>query len=150
MAKNQLKAIKESIVFAHRNMVVKELPYLLTLNASQNQLEDIDIFDDRTKLQYLQTVNLSQNQIKELPEIHLANLISLNLSTNMIASAAKFKGHQTLRVLELRKNKLTSFAGIKDLPALQDLFAAENELVSLEGLENLPSLRKLHLRKNPV
>jgi len=140
LAKNLLKSLKE----------IKDLPYLLTLNGSQNQVEEIDFMDDATKLMYLQTVNLSQNQIKEIPDIKLINLLNLNLTSNLINSALKFKGHETLIKLELRKNKLTSFKGIANMPKLQELFAAENEITSLEGLENLPSLVKLHVRKNPV
>jgi Leucine-rich repeat (LRR) protein len=122
----------------------------LALNASQNQIEELDIFSDASKLAYLQKVNLAQNQIKELPPIFLINLVTLNLTGNLISSAMKFTGHPTLRVLELRRNKLTTFAGIKNLPNLQELYAAENELTTLEGLENLPSLKKLNVRKNPV
>jgi Leucine-rich repeat (LRR) protein len=110
----------------------------------------VDIFDDASKLCYLQTALLAQNEIKELPEILLLNLLTLDLARNQIASAPKFTGHPKLRVLELRKNRLTSFAGIKNLPQLQDLFAAENELATLEGLEALPALKRLHIRKNPV
>jgi len=85
-----------------------------------------------------------------MPVVNLASLFSLNLSSNLIASAAKFTGHPKLKILEIRKNKLTNFNGIKDLPCLEELYAAENEIVSLQGLENLPNLKKLHIRKNPV
>ena len=140
LAKNLLKSLQE----------VKELPYLLSLNGSQNQTENIDFCDEEDKLAYLQIINLSQNLIRELPEIKIINLLNLNLAGNQIASAVSFNGHKTLVKLELRKNKLTNFIGIKDLPCLQDLFIAENEITSFEGLENLPVLRTLHMRKNPV
>ena len=130
--------------------VAKKLPYLISLNASQNQLEAVDIFDDPQKLAYLQTALLGQNEIKELSEILLPNLLTLDLARNQIASALKFTGHPKLRVLELRKNRLTSFAGLKNMPQLQELYAAENELATLDGLEALPSLKRLHIRKNPV
>ena len=149
MAKNQLKSLKECKT-KRIQQLVKELQYLLSLNASQNQAEEIDFADERGKLEYLQNVNLAQNLIKEIPQILLPNLLSLSLTGNAIFSAAKFNGHPTLKKLELRKNKLTSFQGIRDLPHLQELFAAENELTTLEGLENLPALKTLHIRKNPV
>jgi Leucine-rich repeat (LRR) protein len=120
------------------------------LNATQNQIDKLDICDDRNKLIYLQILTVAQNQIKEVPEVLLPSLYSLNLSANLIASAAKFTGHATLRILDLRKNKLANFLGFKDMPALEELYAAENELMTLEGLENLPRLKRLHIRKNPV
>lgn len=140
LSKNLLKSVKE----------IKELPYLLALNASQNQIEAIDFCEEPDKLTYLQTVDLSQNAITELPEIRIINLVSLNLSANQIATAVNFNGHPLLAKLELRKNKLTDFRGINSLPHLQELYVAENDILSFEGLHDVPSLRTLHMRKNPV
>lgn len=116
----------------------------------QNQIEEIDIFDDPKRLEYLQTVNLKENLIKELPEINLPNLLTLIVPMNQITTALKFKGHPKLKFLNIKRNKLTSLAGIKDMPLLEELKAGSNELTSLEGLENLPALKLLHTQKNPV
>ena len=148
VAKNQLKSLQEGSDGASE--VVKDLPYLLMLNASQNQIEKLDICDDPNKLTYLQILTVAQNQLKELPELLLPSVYSLNLSNNQIVSAAKFTGHATLRILDLRKNKLVNFIGFKNMPALEELYAPENELMSLEGLEGVPALKRLHIRKNPV
>ena len=126
------------------------MPYLVSLNVTQNQIENIDIFDDSEKLKYLQICIFTQNQIKEIPEIKLKSLISLTLSTNQISSTLKFSGHPKLKVLDLEKNKLTSFAGIRNMPLLEELIASENEIATLEGLADLPSLKILNIRKNPV
>jgi len=138
--KNLLRSIKE----------IKDLPYLLALKASQNQIEEIDFCDEPDKLTYLQTIDLSQNVITELPKINIINLLTLNLSTNQITTTINFNGHPLLTRLELRRNKLTDFKGISNLPNLQELYIAENEIMSFEGLENVPSLKVLHMRKNPV
>ena len=123
---------------------------MLSINVSQNQIEDCEILSDPDKLKYLQIANFSQNQIKEMPVIQLESLYSLSLSNNNIASAANFPGHPKLKILDIKKNRLLNLEGIGNMPCLEELYAGENEITSLKGLENLPSLKKLHLRKNPV
>lgn len=148
MAKNQLKSVKECKSYI--KCVVTEFPCLLSINVSQNQIEDCEMLSNPDKLKYLQIANFSQNQIKEMPMIRVESLYSLSLSTNNIASAVNFPGHPKLKILDIKKNKFVNLEGISNMPCLEELYAGENEIVSLKGLENLPSLKKLHLRKNPV
>lgn len=129
---------------------MEDFPCLVSLNVSQNQIEDCEILSDPDKLKYLQIANFSQNQIKTMPIIGLESLFTLSLSTNNIETAANFTGHPKLKILDLKANKLVNLEGIKDMPCLEELYVGENQITSLKGLENLPILRKLHLRKNPV
>jgi hypothetical protein len=43
-------------------------------------------------------------------------LIKVNLSENLIATAERFQGHQQIIMLDLRKNKLASCRGICNMP----------------------------------
>jgi len=120
------------------------------LNASQNQIEEVDIFEESNKLTYLQLIDFKGNQIKELTQINLPNLLSLIVPMNQITSAVKFKGHPKLKFLNIKRNKLNSLAGISNMPLLEEIKAGGNDIANLEGLENLPSLKLLHMQKNPV
>ena len=129
---------------------VAAVPYLLTLNASTNLINSIEVFTDPNVLSFMQFVNLSNNKITKFPAIQLPKLRKLNLNENKIDSCEDFQGHPTLEVLELRKNKLKTCLGLRDMPALRELYLAENKIKGLAGLENLPSLKTLHLRQNLI
>ena len=129
---------------------IAAVPYLLTLNASTNLINSIELFTDSNVLSFMQFVNLSNNKIVKFPAIQLPRLRKLNLNENKIDSCEDFQGHPTLEVLELRKNKLKTCLGLRDMPALRELYLAENKIKGLTGLENLPSLKNLHLRQNLI
>eukprot|EP00744_Colponema_vietnamica_P008348 GILI01011916.1.p1 GENE.GILI01011916.1~~GILI01011916.1.p1 ORF type:complete len:307 (+),score=84.03 GILI01011916.1:69-989(+) len=126
-----------------------KLPHLLTINAESNAISSLEPFTQDV-LGFLQQLNLSENKITSLPAIKLPLLVSLNLSTNEIASCASFEGHSSLVLLKLGKNKLTSAEGLKDMPNLRKLILPENELESAKGLSNLTSLRSIDLRSNKL
>ena len=126
------------------------MPYLLNLDLSKNYILKLDGFDDEFAFQYLQKVNLSSNKISELSQIKLKSLTHLNLNDNAITTSSHFKGHDKLKILELRKNKLKSLEGVENLKELTELYIAENELTSFQGLQNVPKLQKIHCRKNPI
>lgn len=129
---------------------IAAVPYLLTINASTNLINSIDVFIDPNVLSFLQFVNLSTNKITKFPAIQLPRLRKLNLNDNKIDTCEEFQGHPTLEVLELRKNKLKSCLGLRDMPSLRELYLAENKIKGLAGLEKLPSLKTLHLRQNLI
>ncbi|CDW77484.1 leucine-rich repeat-containing protein 23 [Stylonychia lemnae] len=141
LSKNQLQDLSE----------VTYLPYLLTLNTSENQINDITFFrNSPNSLQYLQLVNLSKNKLQELTAIQQPRITRLILNENEIASAAQFQPGQSLKILELRKNKLTNCAGLSNIGSLEELFLAENEISDISGLFGLYSLKRLHLRNNKI
>ena len=130
--------------------VLEALPCLLRLELGGNRLTSLELFNNPHTFQYLQSLDLSENLIQALSPISLPRLVHLNLKGNKIESAADFKGHTGIRLLELRKNKLTSLHGIGNMSALEELDLAENAITSLEGLHNLGALRKINLRKNAI
>ena len=119
VSKNQLKDLSEILY----------LPFLVTLNASENQIGSIDFLSvARDSLHYLQAVTLTKNKLTSLPALPLQRLSRLLLNENEIATCAAFTGHQTILHLDLSKNKLTSTAGIANMPKLQQLELGENEI----------------------
>ena len=130
--------------------ILDSLPYLLKLELGSNRLTSLDVFNNPHTFQYLQSLDLAENQIQALTPIQLPRLVHLNLKGNKISTAAEFKGHGTIRILELRKNKLASLHGIGNMTALEELYLAENAITSLDGLHNLCALRKINLRKNTI
>ena len=128
--------------------VLSNLPFILKLELKSNKLHSLEIFDNSQTFHYLQHLDLSKNLITSLTKIHLPKLVHLILSHNQISTAHEFKGHDNLKILELRANKLTSLAGIENLASLEELWLGENTISSLDGLSNLPNLKKLFLRKN--
>ena len=66
---------------------VKNLPYLLELQAKTNQITDIDFLADGEKLKFIQKVDLTTNKITKLPHILTPNLFKLVLDENEIATS---------------------------------------------------------------
>lgn len=127
---------------------LEHIPYLVRLDASKNEIKDIDIFQDPEKLQFLQILKLDENKIKFLPEMNCKNVLEINLENNQIETAINFTGLPNLLKLNLKQNKLKNCEGIANMPALKTLYLSENELQSFRGMENLPNLRKLRLKNN--
>jgi Leucine-rich repeat (LRR) protein len=122
------------------------LEYLYDLNASDNQIADINMLtESSTILKFLQKVDLSKNKLTKLPQIVAPSIVNLNLDENEIAEI-EFSKHPTIKVLSLNKNKLASGAGLCSLPCLEELSIQENEtLTSIKGMDDMKCLRKLNL-----
>ena len=84
ISKNNLKELDE----------VLHLPYLVTLDASENQVASLSFLNnvgDRGCLKYLEVLKIEKNQIKELVNLYPLNrLKKLFLADNQITSCAKF------------------------------------------------------------
>lgn len=104
--------------------IVEGFDNLVWLNASKNQVSNLDIFSGE-KLEQLQTLNLSTNKIKKITTIALPSLRRLNLTENQI-SEVEWKGHGCIELLELRKNKLRKLKGIANMKCLRELYVCEN------------------------
>lgn len=107
---------------------------MLRLDASKNEIKEIDIFKSVDKLQFLQVLNLNTNKIKELTEMNLSSLTDLNLDTNVIETAKSFTGLPNLLTLKLRQNKLKTCEGLANMPKLHTLHLVSKTLCRLKTL----------------
>ena len=129
---------------------IGHMPYLVRVDASVNEINDISVLNNPERFQFLQILKLNQNKIKVLPEMQAANLLFLDLSENKIKDCSAFKGLPKLKKLNLNQNRLSDCTGMMDCPELEVLYLNNNRITSLKGMENLPSLRKLRLRTNQI
>ena len=129
---------------------VKHMPYIMKIDASVNEINDIEVFNNPDRFQFLQILNLKTNKIRILPEMQATNLFQIDLSENKIKDCSNFKGLPNLKKLNLNNNSLKNCIGISNCPKLEVLYLNNNKLSSIKGLENLPVLRKLRLRTNKI
>jgi hypothetical protein len=104
---------------------------------------------------FLAHLSLASNNLTFFPSeplVHLAALVSLDLSSNLLNSVPpSLSSLRHLASLNLADNLIDSLLGIPDaLPAIQSLNLSANRLSSLCGLERLSTLRRIDLRRNDV
>ena len=129
---------------------VKNMPFLIRIDASVNEIKDMDVFNNPERFQYLQLLNLKTNKIHVLPEMQAVNLLQIDLSENKVKDCTQFKGLPNLKKLNLNNNHMANCIGLANCPKLEVLYLNNNRLTSIQGLDNLPSLRKLRLRTNKI
>jgi len=140
LSKNNLKEIS----------ALAALPNLISINASENAIETVEILENKGTLQNLRTLDLSKNKLTRLPKVCLRRLTRLNVKENEISSVEGFVDCYNLSIIEFRTNKLTNLKGFENIPNLKGLFVAENEITSFSDVQNLPKLEIFHLRKNAI
>ena len=106
--------------------LVENFTYLLRLDASKNEIKELEIFKSSEKLQFLQVLNLNTNKVKELTEMNLSSLTDLNLDSNLIDNARSFTGLPNILTLKLRQNKLKTCEGLSKMPKLHTLHLVIN------------------------
>ena len=129
---------------------IGNMPYLVRVDASVNEIKDVNVLNNPERFQFLQILNLKQNKIHVLPEMQAANLLTMDLSENKINDCSQFKGLPRLKKLNLNQNRLKDCMGLANCPNLEVLYVNGNRLTSIKGIENLPNLRKLRLRTNQI
>ena len=129
---------------------VQYMPYIIRIDASVNEIKDIEVFNNPARFQYLQILNLKTNKIRVLPEMQATNLLQIDMSENKVKDCTNFKGLPNLKKLNLNNNSMQNCIGLANCPKLEVLYLNNNKLTSIKGLENLPSLRKLRLRTNKI
>lgn len=135
--------------FPHVNPV-QNMTYLVRLDASKNEIRDMEVFTIAEKLQFLQILNLKENKIKELPNLQTNSLTELNLETNLVETCGNYTGLPSLTKLNLNQNRLKSCEGLVNMPEVKVIYLNENNIKSMKGLDNLPKLRKLRLKINKI
>jgi Leucine-rich repeat (LRR) protein len=128
---------------------IMKLPHLLTLQADENAVNQLDCVQD-SALPWCQRIDLSKNQLTKVPSLlPFERLRFAKFAENVIESLQGFGDQPVLEVLELQGNSLTSLVGMGCLKSLRHLNLESNQLTSLEGLDT-PVLTKLDLGSNAL
>lgn len=98
------------------------LTYLVRLDASKNEIKQIEMFSDPEKFQFLKILNLNTNKIKELPPMNMRYVTDINLESNIINTANRFNGLPELVRFNLKQNKLKDCLGLANMSKLISLF----------------------------
>ena len=106
---------------------MKSLEILENLSLSNNQIEDISVLGNLTKLNFL---DLNKNQISN---------ISLN-----------FKKIKSLTTLKISDNGIEDISFIKDLTSIQFLDISNNQIKNISYLKNLSNLTCLICKNNKI
>ncbi|OQR87013.1 protein kinase [Achlya hypogyna] len=96
------------------------------------------------------SVDLSNNSIYRMTFDRQPNVVSLNLSRNMISSLDAVASLPNLETLDLSMNKLTTWTNAGALPNLTALNLSGNQIRSLYRPTFPPSLVSLDLSGNPI
>nr|XP_054350560.1 leucine-rich repeat and guanylate kinase domain-containing protein isoform X2 [Pongo pygmaeus] len=145
------------------------MPYLLELNASQNNLttffnfkppknlkkadfshNQISEICDLSAYHALTRLVLDGNEIEEISGLELCNnLIHLSLANNKITTINGLN-KLPIKILCLSNNQIEMITGLEDLKALQNLDLSHNQISSLQGLENHDLLEVINLEDNKI
>lgn len=123
---------------------------VLTLNLSENAVDNMTLFTEYKDLQYL---NLASNKMTHVlslqANIHLGTLIASN---NQIVSVEGIHFLENLTKLNLDQNNLKGELDLKlfNFRNLQELDVSENNIKSIINIEYLPKLRILNANENHI
>lgn len=142
-------------IFADSNFnFIKNLSYLLLLDLSYTNYNNIDTVKDLTNLEAL---NLAGNGISNItPLTKLVNLKLLILENNYISNINVLLNHNKLEYLSLQDNNLASIevssttSYFDNMQNLTYLNLRGNSFTSLVGLNNLSALNTLLIPENLV
>jgi len=137
LAKNQIKDAAP----------LKNVPYVLSLNLTTNQIKNIDGWEEGT-LGSLLYLHLTENMLAAMPPLAMPALKKVSLARNEITTCEPFKGHEGIEELDLSFNQLENFTGVGNMPNLKTLSVAKNKIATLEGMAGLPELKTLDLSGN--
>jgi len=128
--------------------IIREFPYLKSLELDQNEITHITGLENLTRLKEL---NLGQNQITKIEGLdNLTQLTELNLSQNQIIKIEGLNKLSQLQFLFMGNNEIRKIEGLDDLSDLRELYLASNEISKIEGLDNLSKLYHLSLASNKI
>ncbi|XP_011851216.1 PREDICTED: leucine-rich repeat and guanylate kinase domain-containing protein [Mandrillus leucophaeus] len=145
------------------------MPYLLELNASQNNLTTFFNFKppknlkkvdfshnhiseicDLSAYHALTKLILDGNEIEEISGLEKCNnLTHLSLANNKIMTINGLN-KLPIKILSLSNNQIETITGLEDLKALQNLDLSHNQISSLQGLENHDLLEVINLEDNKI
>ncbi|CDI74843.1 Leucine-rich repeat and guanylate kinase domain-containing protein, related [Eimeria praecox] len=126
------------------------LPYLLTLNASGNNIEDISCLSSPEALPYLFLLNLSSNKISKPPQLGLQRLTRLALDANPITTLEGFVQPPLLTHLSLRGTPLETLDSLPPSDTITSLYLSHTPMQQLRQLQRLPQIKTLDLEGVPL
>ena len=128
-------------------VTLSNMPWLVTLIASNNQLETMLDFKAPNGLRQ---VDLSYNSISTIPDLsEHPYLESLVLDHNRIGSINGVENCRRLKEFRLAHNKISEIKSLGSLP-IGRLDLSYNQLTKIEGLDGLQLLRTLDLSGNRI
>lgn len=127
-----------------------QLPYLMFLDVSFNNLRDVLTFKAPFYLTY---VNYSYNEVEEIGDLSgFWSIVNFNLSYNNIRVIQGLENLKYLRYLDLSNNKITKFENLNNMNLLtlnlNNNMIEETEEGENVGLKTLRNLLKLHMSNN--
>jgi Leucine-rich repeat (LRR) protein len=129
---------------------IANMPFLQTLNLSNNNITDISFLVD---LPNLRRIVLSSNQITDFSVLgELPNLQELWLYDNQIGDDALtgLTGFPSLRILYLDSNQISDFSPLSVLPSLGALGLSGNQIKELPAMSGFANLGYLGLDENEI
>ena len=103
---------------------LNSLTNLVTLNISENEIENIDVVSYFTKLQYFY---FNANKVKSLEPINGMVFSELKFSDNKIKDISPLSTHQSIHKLEMNNNQ------IEDVSILTNILITDGNELSLTG-----------------
>lgn len=129
-----------------------QLPFLMYLDVSHNELEEVLRFDPPYNLTY---VNFSYNQVERIDDLSdFWSLVYLDLSNNQITEIEGLSGLKFLRHLNLSNNQITHLANLDDMNLIT-LNLEHNEVSTFErdpskGFASLKKIVSVQLGHNAL
>ena len=114
---------------------LSNLPVLLTLDVSNNELKEVldyDVMKCDEEKNWAEGTNVIGSVLQ-----------SANFANNAIAQIRDLKDHQYLVNLDLSGNSIKQIRGMQGLKMLQSLNLGGNRIERIEGLDNLPIVELL-------
>ena len=143
----------EILKFSCNQQTIKNIDRLknlkkLTVLGLSAQLNEIGFLAELPQLVHL---SLSDNQIQDIEALtHLTSLEALNLSFNPVTDVSPISSLPKLAYLELIGNQIKQVSVLKTLPKLKMLDLSQNQIEDIDGLASLESLQELKLDKNKI
>lgn len=127
-----------------------KLPYVLTLNASGNHIEDVSCLSSTEALPYLSLLNLSNNKIVRAPQLSLQRLTRLALDGNPMTTMEGFVAPPSLTHLSIRGIPIETLDSLPPSETITSLYLSHTPVQQLRQLEHLPQIKTLDLEGVPL
>jgi len=140
-------SLKYNYIETLKGMDGKKLPFLKSLDLSNNNLENLNFLPKDINLENLYVCN---NKLINVDDINNHKLEYLYLSNNNIESLKNLLPNEKLKHLILDDNKITSLEDIGVFPNVEILSIKRNRINSLKGIEKLKKLTKIQFEGNDI